>query len=518
MKPRIRNSAVALAAGVAIFAVPTAANAAVTPSITGTQLTLTGDGAGDNITLGVNGVNISHNLPIVAGSIDNNTDFDPGAADVKAPNDGTISLSVDGGDGNDNVNVSAPSFAGTPVIRGGNGDDIILGTALVDDIDGGEGNDRITGFRGSEPIAGGNGNDVIIWNNGDGNDTNNGGAGLDETLITEGNADDQNAITQVGATVHFERSNAGFTVDSNDMEKLTLTSFSGNDVLTTGAGVTIPMNIDAGPGDDTITTGDGPDFIHGDRGNDTENGGAGDDRMDWNNGDGNDVMNGNDGIDRIVNNLGAADDVSTLKVEGGRVRYDRVNAPFNLSVGTSEIFELNTFGGNDTLTSVPGLPITVDADAGAGNDIFNVRDNVQSIVQGGSGADVVTADTVDLVAADVETIDKPAAPAGPGTAVVAKTAKVKKNVASLKLTCPAGNAGCNGKVTLLTKTIRIGAFRGALVLGSKSFKIDSGKSATVKVNLIKGAKKLAKRNKLSVNARIVSNGMSDKTSKVTLQF
>ena len=75
-----------------------------------------------------------------------------------------------------------------------------------------------------------------------------------------------------------------------------------------------------------------------------------------------------------------------------------------------------------------------------------------------------------------------------------------------------------GKVTLLTKTIRFGAFRGALVLGSKSFKIDAGKSATVKVKLIKRANKLAKRKKLVVNARIVSNGMSDKTTKVTLKF
>ena len=99
-----------------------------------------------------------------------------------------------------------------------------------------------------------------------------------------------------------------------------------------------------------------------------------------------------------------------------------------------------------------------------------------------------------------------------------KNAKVKRGVASLKMSCPAGTTGCNGKVTLLTKTIRIGAFRGALVLGSKSFKIDAGKSATVKVKLIKGASKLAKRKKLCVNARIVSNGMSDKTPKVTLKF
>ena len=142
---------------------------------------------------------------------------------------------------------------------------------------------------------------MIIWNNGDGNDTNQGGAGLDETLITQGNADDLSAITQVGATVHFERTNAPFTVDSVDMEKLTLTSFSGNDTLTTGPGVTLPMVIDAGPGDDNITTGGGTDRIVGDRGNDTMNGGDNDDAFVWNSGDGIDAMNGDGDIDHIEN-------------------------------------------------------------------------------------------------------------------------------------------------------------------------------------------------------------------------
>ena len=86
------------------------------------------------------------------------------------------------------------------------------------------------------------------------------------------------------------------------------------------------------------------------------------------------------------------------------------------------------------------------------------------------------------------------------------------------MSCPAGTTGCKGKVTLLTKTIKFGPFRGALVLGSKTFKIDAGKSATVKVKLIKRAAQLAKRKKLTANARIVSNGMSDKTAKVTLKF
>ena len=138
------------------------------------------------------------------------------------------------------------------------------------------------------------------------------------------------------------------------VEKLSITSFAGNDTLTTGPGVTIPMNVDAGPGDDNITTGDGADVINGgdgvdtlnggaggDRilgnpGNDVMNGGAGDDTLVWNNGDGTDQMDGGDGLDRIENNLGAADDVSNIDVVAGKVHYRRTNAPFELFVSTSE--------------------------------------------------------------------------------------------------------------------------------------------------------------------------------------
>jgi Ca2+-binding RTX toxin-like protein len=425
MKPSIPRTIVV--ATVALFALPAAANAAVTSTFANGTLTVTSDDASDNITLGVaNG--------LITGAT--------GVAN--APSDGSVNLVVNAGGGNDNINVSAPSFAGTPVLNGEAGDDIILGTTLVDQIDGGDGNDRITGFRGGETILGGNGNDVLIWNNGDGNDTFQGGAGVDETAITEGNADDLNTITQNGATVHFERSNANFTVDSNEMEKLSLTSFSGNDTLTSGDGVAIPMDINSGPGDDTISTGAGPDRIVGDRGNDTINAGAGEDVMVWNNGDGNDVMNGDGGSDIVENDLGNADDVSTLKMENGRVRYDRSNAPFSLSIGSSEVMLLNTFGGNDTLTVTPDVGMWLDVNAGAGNDtiqggagndridggdgndVLSARDGAADLINGGNGTDSAIVDAVDAVGADVESVDRPAVtpppvPAPAGTARLAKS-------------------------------------------------------------------------------------------------
>ena len=63
----------------------------------------------------------------------------------------------------------------------------------------------------------------------------------------------------------------------------------------------------------------------GDRGGDTMNGGGGDDTTVWNNGDGSDIMNGDDGVDRVETNLAAAADQASLKMENGRLRFDRLN-------------------------------------------------------------------------------------------------------------------------------------------------------------------------------------------------
>jgi Ca2+-binding RTX toxin-like protein len=551
MKPRIRTAprriaVLAIAAGVPLVAVPAAANAAVTPSVTANTLTLTGDATAENITLGVDAAGlITHSFGTGANGLASATDFDPGVGVTTLNSNGSITVVLNAAGGNDNINFSAPNLAAT-TINAEDGDDIIVGSGALDTISGGLGNDRITGFRGNETIHGDDGNDVIIWNNGDGNDVNEGDGGIDETLITEGNADDENTVTPSGTGFRFDRvTPAPINVTSNNVEKLSLTSFSGNDKLTAAPGVSVPMNIDAGTGDDTIATGDGADLIAGndgndtlsgagggdrivgDRGADTMNGGAADDTLVWNNGDGNDVMNGEDGVDRIEDNLGAGNDASTLKVENGRVRYDRTSAgAFNLSVATAEVFELNTLGGDDTLTSTPGLPITVIADGGAGNDTLNVRDAVASFVFGGSGTDTAIADAqaVDAVAADVETVDRPAivtpAPAPiAGTATLAKTAKVKKGTATLKITCPAGTAGCTGSVTLLsTKTLKAGKLKATLVLGRQSYTLKAGETKSIKVKLASGTAKLAKKKKLAVSARVFSQGALERSAKVSLSF
>ena len=79
----------------------------------------------------------------------------------------------------------------TLTIDGGAGDDIIVGGPDLDTLRGGDGNDRLTGGPNNadkpakESISGGAGNDVMIWNNGDGDDINDGGDGADETSVQQ---------------------------------------------------------------------------------------------------------------------------------------------------------------------------------------------------------------------------------------------------------------------------------------------------------------------------------------------
>jgi Ca2+-binding RTX toxin-like protein len=265
------------------------------------------------------------------------------------------------------------------------------------------------------------------------------------------------------------------------------------------------------------------------------NGGAGDDTTVWNNGDGSDVMNGDDGVDRVETNLAAAAaDEAALKMENGRLRFDRLNlVPFNLSI-SAEVFELNGLGGDDSLTTTADVvtPLVIDAgsgndtiqggsgsdsiDGGDGNDTIQVRENVADFVRGGVGADTATVDAVDAVAADVETVDRPQAQPAPapkpGAGKAARTSTVKRGVASLKISCPTGVSECKGSVTLRTAKGRI------KTLGKANYTLKAGQSKTLKIRLAKDAAKLAKNKKLTVNARITSGAGSAKTAKVALTF
>jgi hypothetical protein len=301
------------------------------------------------------------------------------------------------------------------------------------------------------------------------------------------------------------------------------------------------------------------------------NGQAGDDTLVWNNGDGNDTMNGDDGLDRIENNLGAANDVSALSVVGGKVHYARTNNPFTLDVASSEVFELNTFGGDDTLTTGPGLGalISVVADAGSGNDTFtggdesdtffgglgddtldpgpdagdavdgqdgndtlNVRDGFADLARGGAGTDSAQADREDVLT-DVENADVPAAPPAADTQGTAArvlnkriTSKLKNGVytAKIRVSCPASEAGgCKGVLVLQTaRTVNLGGTRFHAVIASKRYTLTQGQTKTLKVKLPKGVRALSRRGTLSLNAittnRDAAGNLAQRSSRLAIKL
>ena len=560
-----RAAALVAATAAAALAVPAAANAAVTGQVTGTDAVLVGDDTAETITIGVDNGLLTHNLS----GFDSATDFDsdPGVQTL-------------------------PANAGTLTIDGRGGDDNITAGPNEDHLIGGAGSDRLTGFRGDDEGDGGDGNDVFIWNNGDGTDTNDGDDNVDEQVMNGRNTtDDMTVKNLAGGRVRFDRADPGkFGLDLGPtIERLTINSLQGDDKLVTEADVTLPITVDAGAGADAdhhrrrCRPRPGrrgrrharrrrrrrphprqPRRRRRQRRRRRRHAGVEQRRRHRRH-----ERRGRPRQDR--GQPRRADDISSLKVRNGKVRYDRANAPFGLNVATSEVFELNTFGGNDTLDVPPGLGalIAVVADAGTGNDrlnggdepdtffgglgddtldpgagvgdavdgqdgndTLNVRDNAADLARGGAGTDSATADREDILV-DVESQDVTAAPASPdtqGTAARVRarriTSKLKKGVytARIRVECPASEAGgCTGVLALQTRrTVSLGGTRFRAVVASKRYTLKAGQRKTLKVKLRKGVRALSRRGTLSLNAittnRDAAGNLAQRSSRLSIRL
>jgi Ca2+-binding RTX toxin-like protein len=384
-----------------------------------------------------------------------------------------------------------------------------------------------------------------------------GEAGADEVEVN-GGAGAENFTYGPGAAGHiaFQRvSPAPFSLDISNSEKLTLNANGGDDTVAgaNGVGAAFLTSLNGGTGNDTITGGDSSDLITGgddndalaggagddrlvgDRGGDTMAGGTGDDTLVWNNGDGSDQMDGQDGSDRVeVNGAVAAGDAFTAAPNGARVKFQRTNlVPFTLDIGSSEDLEMNTLGGDDTISVSNGLGglIGVTADGGAGNDTlsggngpqllrggsgndtFFARNGVADLVDGGAGADKAQTDalTLDQVR-DVESVDAtPPAPAPTAPSVLTKSVKVKKGVVSVTLKADSAFAGQAKIVT--AKAIRLGKVRAQFVLARFAYSLQAGQVKTFKVKLAPGTARLASHHRL--NAVVEGVGAN---SRLSLRF
>jgi Ca2+-binding RTX toxin-like protein len=399
--------------------------AATSASIDGHTATLVLDAADDNVTVSAVGGVLVHGQ--VTGGLASGLDWDSvTAGDQTVPADGTFTVIVNGGAGNDVLAVTARGneIAGA-TLNGDAGDDVLTGGDTNDNLIGGDGNDRLTGGRGADDMRGGAGNDTLVWDNGDGSDVMDGEAGSDGVEVNGSPAlGDTFTIAPDAQPGHvvFKRTNlVPFTLQTST-ERFQVNGLGGDDSLSSvdGVGADTLLSADGGTGNDTLDGSDGPDLIlggdgndvltggggddrlAGDRGNDTMNGGAGDDALVWNNGDGTDVMNGDAGRDDVeVNGAPTAGDVFSVQPNGERIRLDRPNlVPFSLDIGSSETMHADGLGGADSITvgDVGGYSVT--AAGGPGDDTLTGGASSETFL-GGSGNDVISpGGGIDFVSGD----------------------------------------------------------------------------------------------------------------------
>jgi hypothetical protein len=234
-------------------------------------------------------------------------------------------------------------------------------------------------------------------------------------------------------------------------------------------------------------------------------------------------------------------------------------------VASSEVFELNTFGGDDTLTTAPGLGalIAVTADAGSGNDnmvggdeadtffgglgndtldtgagadaadgqdgddTLITRDGAPDLARGGAGTDSAKVDAVDAVDG-VEKLDR--GKTGANALAFRKNPKLllKNGVYSAKVavTCSAtALEGCKGTLSLLTSSkVRIGAGKRSVQarLGGTRYSLKAGKKKTLTIKLGKGLRPLIKKNVLKVKgqavARDAAGNSTTRTANLSLKL
>ena len=241
-------------------------------------------------------------------------------------------LDVAGGPGANAINLAAVNETDftdldTVTVDGGGAADTINGSQLADLLKGGEGNDRIIGDNNPggtrDDMRGEDGDDQLVWNPGDGDDINEGGAGSDTAEVNGGGKEQfEVAPSAAPERVSFDRVQPDpsfappFNVDiSDDTERLDLNAGGADDIVNAANGAARPRVrrgyrrrrrqrharrqrrprcISGGNGNDRVVGDDNPLNTR-----DISRGDAGDDTLVWNGGDDDDINEGGDGTDTI---------------------------------------------------------------------------------------------------------------------------------------------------------------------------------------------------------------------------
>lgn len=260
-----------------------------------------------------------------------------------------------GGAGNDTLT----GGSGNDTLLGEDDNDTLFGRGGVDLLEGGTGNDTLSGGDADDQMFGGDGDDRMVWNPGDDSDLMEGGLGSDTAEVNGGGGAEVFTVTANGTRVRFDRVDpAPFTLDIGTTETLELDAGAGDDSISTSGNLAalIALTLDGGAGNDTILGGNGADtifggddndFIDGNQGNDTAFLGAGNDTFQWDPGDGSDIIEGQGGTDTLVFNGNGANETFDLTANGSRILATRNVGSVFLDVNDVEHFTLNVGGGTD---------------------------------------------------------------------------------------------------------------------------------------------------------------------------
>ena len=355
------------------------------------------DGGADNDLIYNDGSNVTIDGSAGNDSISNggywiwNHDYD--FVSTITRNEGGTQVIIDGGAGNDSIN----NYGTNSTIDGGagndsiyNGDSYEIYPASGVKINGGTGNDFIDIDKGNYvTISGGAGNDIIslyyyarnnliVYNDGDGNDSIK-GFDSDDTLQIGGGTgtyfskrSGDDLIVTVGKgkiTLQGAANLSTLNIDGvwKDPTLLTVTNSTKSPVTVDSAVETVDassrtkaVKITGNALANTISGGSANDTLSGEAGNDSIKGGAG-----------NDSINGGEGNDRI------AGDAGKDTIFGGNGN--------DFLYGGADNDTLSGDAGNDTLNSAAGND---SIKGGAGNDSINGGDGNDRIA-GDAGKDTI---------------------------------------------------------------------------------------------------------------------------------
>lgn len=319
---------------------------------------------------------------------------------------GDVTLTYTISDGSASIQQTAYfSVIEAPPIIGTAGDDNLLGTHCADticglagddNIDAREGNDIIIGGAGDDHIIAGPGNDIVCAGAGDdvvfagaGNDIVFGGVGNDHLYGEDGDdtilGEEGDDFISGGLGVDVLVAGIGNDTLQGDAGDDTLDGGEGDDNLAGGAGNDV---IAAGTGDDCLLGNDGNDVLSDGTGCDTVHGGAGDDHALAAADSADDTYDGGAGRDTLdysATTHGVSVDLETGTADGCETGHDQI-AEFEEVLGGSgdDAIRAGTFavtmsggGGNDTL------------EGGAGNDTISDGTGCDTVSAGGGDDDVV---------------------------------------------------------------------------------------------------------------------------------